>query len=441
MQRALVGSIVVAVALVGCGDKKNDGPGGSATGTATAAATGTGAATGSGPATGQPVGEPKGSGTTPPLDERCADPCRLLAGAALADIDAVHDQLCGKRWERPPATDCDALDYQRNCIYAHHGYTFKKAKWKDTFGKTSWYRARADFKETDLSRVATNNIRDLKGAAATCRGEEVAPIPATFSASKVSKADLALVVGWFTQKAAGDPPLPKKLEADGQTASEADIRGWLSQKHLFTLESWTPIEYDDGKSTGHRRITASTGQPSPDCNSGDEDCEGFEWITFEIDEKNAIIGLSVGAAACPLVYVEHDDGALSYSGEILRGLARARREGSQDLALDAAATCGADARVVRLQLVEAKDELTLLDDVALVVGGVSIEPRSCVDAGDAGDARSRAAYCGNDARHFTLVRGQSLALVFDIPSGVACTSPTLRADGYYVPLVPTYTQR
>ena len=253
MKLALAGSIVVALSLVGC-KSKQDGAGtasgsGSGTGSGSGSATGSGSASGSGSATGT------GAAAS---DERCANPCRFLVDTALADVGAAHQQTCGKAWETPAATDCDALDYQRNCIYAHHGYTFKKAKWKDAFGKEAWYKARADFKETDLSRVATNNVRDLKNQAATCRGEEPSPIPATFSASKVSKADLAIIVGWFTQKAAGDPPLPKKLEADGAAATEADIKGWLGNKHLFTLEAWTPIEYEDGKTTGHRRITAST---------------------------------------------------------------------------------------------------------------------------------------------------------------------------------------
>ncbi|KAB2890487.1 MAG: YARHG domain-containing protein [Kofleriaceae bacterium] len=410
MMRALAGSIVVVVvvALIGaCGGKKQEaGPG-----------TGTGTGTGTETAAGG--------------DERCAAPCRFLADTPIADVGAAYEKACGKPWVELADSDCDALDHMRNCIYAHHGYTFKKAKYQEAFGKEPWYKARGDFKESDLSRVASQNVRALKDEAATCRGEEPSPIPATFTASKVSKADLALVVGWFTRKAAGDPPLPKKLEADGNPATEADIKGWLAQKQLFTLEAWTPIEYEDGKRTGHRKITAATGAPSPDCYSEDEDCEGFEWITFEIDEKNQIIGLSVGAAACPLVYVEGEDGALTYEGEILRDLVRAGREATQHLRLDAAGACHGE---VRVQLVEAKDEITYLDDVALVVDGVAIAPRACANG-------ATPAYCANDGRYLTLHRGDSLPLVFDVPAGAACATPELRADGYYVPLAPTYTQR
>jgi hypothetical protein len=429
MKRALAGSIVLAAALFGCGGKKGDAPG-AASGTAS------GAATASGSGTGTSTGTASGSAAT--VDERCADPCRFLADTIMADVNEPLQKTCGTTFPTPGLEDCEANDYLRNCIYAHHGYTFKKAKWKDVFGKKSWYKARADFKESELSKVASQNIRDLKGIAATCRGDEVAPIPATFTASKVSKADLALVVGWFTQKAAGAPPIPRKLEADGNPATENEIKGWLDEKHLFTLESWTPINYMDGKSTGLRQIMVETGAPEVDCKE-DEDCEGFEWITFEIDEKNQIVGLSVGAAACPLVYVEGEGGALTYEGEILRNLARAGREATQTLRLEAAGACGAEggaAREVRVQLVEAKDELTMLDDVVLVVDGVALAPRACADGGAAA-----AAYCGDDARYHTLVRGQTLALEFDIPAGATCERPILQADGYYVPLLPTRTQR
>ena len=131
--------------------------------------------------------------------------------------------------------------------------------------------------------------------------------------------------------------------------------------------------------------------PGPDCQGEGEECEGFEWITFDLDAKGKIVGIAVSAAACPLVYVEQAGGAFDYQGEILRNLAKPAWEATQQLRLDT--TCDGE---VRVQLVEAKDEITYLDDVALVVGGVAVAPRACGEA-------NPPAYCGDDGRFATLV--------------------------------------
>lgn len=407
---------VAAVVLFGCKGKDKEAP-----------AAGTTPATGSAPATAPPTGGAGGSatgtgGAAGKADARCDTECRFLADVALDQVADAFQQACGKPWTATDPKSCDQLDYQRNCIYATAGYTFKKPQWRDAFGKQPWYTARADFKETDLSRVASNNIRDLKQQALACRADGAAPaaIPSKLTASKISKADEAIIVGWFKQKAKGELVLPAKLEADGSAATKEDLEGWLKQTHLFQLKAWTPLEYASGKAGEPRSITAPTGLPGPDCKGEGEDCEGYEWITFDLDAKGAIVGISVNAAACPLVYVEERSGALSYQGEILRNLVKPAWEATQHLALDA--TCGGE---VRVQLVEAKDEITYLDDVALVVDGVAVAPRACGDA-------AAPAYCGDDGRYTTLVRGQTLALVFDV-DGV-CAAPQLRADGYYVPL-------
>ena len=408
--RMILVTATAAAALIGCEGKKDGGAAGSASASGAASASGSGVA-------------------SVAVDARCENPCRFLADVALDKVGNAHQQACRKPWTTPDPTDCDQLDYRRNCIYATAGGTFKKPKWQDAFGKLPWYAARADFKESDLSRVASSNVRDLKQQALACRGkgEARAAIPTRFTASKITKADQATIVGWFAQKAKGEAVLPPKLESEGSPATGNEIMRWLAQGHLFQLKPWTPFEYDEGETAGApRHATIATGAASPDCVGEDGECEGFEWITFELDAKGAIVGLSVGAAACPLVYVEHADGALSYEGEILRNLVQPAHEATQHLRLDALPTCSGE---VRVQLVEAKDERTFLDDVALVLDGTAVAPRACREA-------ESPAYCGDDGRFATLSRGQTLALVFDVPPGLACARPVLRADGYYVPVAP-----
>lgn len=422
-------SIILAAALAAlgaCKGKDKDkgaepapGTAAATAGTATATA-GTAAATAAGTA----------AAPNPTADARCETPCRFLADVALAEVASAFERTCARPWPAPAATDCDQLDYQRNCIYATAGYPFKKAQWQDAFGKASWYQRREDFKETALSPVAGNNIRDLKRQALACRGAGKPPpaIPSRFTRSEISKADEKIVVEWFAKKAKGELVLPSKLESDGEPTTPEEIKKeWFEQPSLFQLAPWTPIEYEgDGKAGAPRKISVATGVPGPDCEGEGEECEGFEWITFELDAKGKIVGLAVSAAACPLVYVEHANGALSYEGEILRNVVGARRETTQHLTLAALPACSGE---VKVQLVEAKDEITYLDDVALMIDGTAIAPRAC-------SAAAAPAYCGNDGRYATLHRGQTLALSFDVPEGAPCARPQLRADGYYVPVDP-----
>lgn len=415
-------SLAIAVMLLSaCKGKGDDKKGATDPGTASATA----------PATldaGAAAAAPDGATAAAGSDPRCETQCRFLANTPLDNIATYYQEACGTAWVAPAADDCDALDYQRNCIYATAGYTFKKAKWQDTFGKLPWYKARPDFKETDLSRIATANIRELKQAALTCRGEKTGAIPSKFPASKLSAADQKTIVAWFAKKAKGELVLPAKLEADFQPATPEQMKtDWFAHEHLFTLEEWTPMEYRDGpaKPGEPRTVYVGTSTAGPDCvDEGGEECEGFEVIYFDLDAKGAIVGISVTAAACPLVYLEGPGGALSYQGEILRYLGRPSFERTEELRLDALPACAGGE--VRIQLVEAKDEITYLDDVALVIDGTAIAPRACAEDGAA------PAYCAEDGRHLTLSRGQTLSLVFDIPSSARCTAPALRANGHYI---------
>src|SRR5688572_25053828 len=85
-------------------------------------------------------------------DERCADPCRMLATLKISDHAAEVKKTWAAEW-KPATADCDQPDFLGNCIYATAGYTFKKAEWRDTFGSEPWYKARPDFKDSDLSPV------------------------------------------------------------------------------------------------------------------------------------------------------------------------------------------------------------------------------------------------------------------------------------------------
>jgi hypothetical protein len=142
---------VIVVLVVAC--KDNDKP-------KQEAATPVVEATGSGSASGSKA--PQVDAAVAARDERCDDPCRYLAETALADVAAKVKTTCGSEWPAASGKDCAQLDYQRNCIFATAGYTFKKAHYRAAFGMKPWYKARDDFKDSDLSAVATANVAALK---------------------------------------------------------------------------------------------------------------------------------------------------------------------------------------------------------------------------------------------------------------------------------------
>lgn len=366
-----------------------------------------------------------------------------MSDTAITDVDVVYQRTCGTGWPAPAtAGSCELIDLQRNCIFADKGYVFSNAKWRDVFAKKSWYARRRDFKETDLSKVAVANVHQLKLDAMACRGGEIPPIPSKFDRAKISKADLKTIVKWFADRRRGKVFLPATLIEGGLT-DEASFRQWTDSQQWLHLNPWTPIGYDTyfdprkveapTPAATVRRVMVATGTPpppKPGDNCDDESCDGFETISFDLDRAGKIIGLEIFAAACPLVYVEHSDGSLDYQGEILRNVVGANWERTQHLTIRDAVSAGQcpSNGEIRMQMVEAKDETTFLDDVVLEVDGVSIAPRSC-------DSGSTAAYCNDDGRYATMRQGDVVPLVFDLPAGATCGHIALRANGYYAPNV------
>jgi hypothetical protein len=245
----------------------------------------------------------------PPIDPRCETPCRFLSETGLAAAPDVYKKTCNKDWPAALGNTCEPFDFQRNCIYADKGYTFRNAKWRDVFSKQTWYAGRPDFKETDLSSIARANIQELKRSAIDCRADTIAPIPTKFDASKVSKKDLAIIIEWFADRRDGRVFLPKLLLADNEVISPDRFKeNWIDHKYLFQVHPWTPIKYDSGPTPDAvtaigavKTIDVRTGDRAPDClqklkpDQDTENCEGFETITFYLDKNGAIVAIAVAA--------------------------------------------------------------------------------------------------------------------------------------------------
>jgi hypothetical protein len=343
---------------------------------------------------------------TAPTDERCASPCRFLADTPLADVAAKVKSTCNAEWPEPGPKDCAQIDYLRNCIYANAGYTFKKQQYQDAFGKESWYKARADFKEKDLSAIAQANIKELKTRAAECR-----------KGGEVAANDKKAVDAWLGKLQAGKPPAPDFVVAVNEGVDPKEfVKGLVESKDQYAPKKVKAMRYID-KADLHEEwkkpIESKTIRQFVEVDfsdPGDPNCEGEcgfgLWLTFAIDDKDKIVGIELQAAACPMVYV----GDVRH-GELLRNFDMPRREATQSLALGE--QCGR----VTVRIAEEKPETTYLDEVTLVVGDQVFFPTQC------------GSLCANDGRIEVLEQGASREVTFHVTT---CGAARLVANGHYV---------
>lgn len=390
-------TLLLVVAVVACG--KNEKPAPSGAPTTTGSAAGSAAEAGSGAA----------AGSASP-DAACKQPCTLLKDTPLADVRAkCADWPIGTEGQ----AGCDAADYARNCIYAAYGYSFKKDVWKKAFGSEPWYKPDPAFKNTAMSSTAMANVAELKKLGTTCKGVS----PGTASAATTKALD-----AWFAARKKGTPALPDKItDLDTKpTTKEEFAKNYLAKDStLFFRDAWEPYTLI-WKNGGVERVEVSTGVPNPKtCTGNDsEECEGFEWLTFTVD-NGTITAIEAGAAACPFVYERVGD-RWAYRGEILRNLATRAVEGTQTLALRG--ECSAT-RTVRIT--EEKRERTYLDSIALSIDGETILPDACT---------TPSAMCTDDGRYLELALGDAIELTFTLPAAT-CSSGELVANGYYTPLL------
>lgn len=364
----------------------------------------------------------------PDPDTLCRSPALACLFLGTAPVEQASEAWCkacaGSKWLADPAK-CDAgwltsadrtdgdYDYARNCVYASRGYTFKKKEWQRQFGNQSWYKPRADFKDSDLTDTETKNIAALKARAAAVREQREKD-------SKVSAAEQKLVESWLKALAGGSPDVPAKLTLHGEAVGKDEFlkSAKEAQFNIKTLSA-----YSD---TGGRVLWVSDANPTPDCE--DESCEGFWSIRFDLDAKGKVVAISLDAAACPFVYVAGADRASVLEGEILRNLRHPGLEGTQRLALASLASPAGACQVARttIRIAEEKLETTYLDAVALELDDHLVRPAACAGA-------PSPAYCHDDGRRHAVGSGEALELVFVIPSGATCHAPALVADGYYLP--------
>jgi len=372
----------------------------------------------------------------------CAAPCRVLGRAPLvtASLKALE---CKEDWEAL-GDDCEHWDYLRNCVYADKGYVFKKARWRNRFGATPWYKEDPAFKSGLLSRVARNNVASLKQRAQQCklrasRGKKGKTLgqrrvdlhgTGTRETVKVSATHVAVSGKTFAHG------LPADRGSVTLKVVDIDSRD-KRQELLLRVEEYEDIGvhvvvYSDGETVRPSQLIY--GPPLRIDGKGtirvqSRNC-GQEYLNvYAVKAKRLretlrkISGIfdENECAACPYVYVASGT-EWQLQGEILRDLHRPSKEGEQALGL------GRRSGTLRIRIAEEKREITYADEffvIAVTDAGevLRLAPLECSDAS--------VAFCQRDGDYHVLLPNSAVELTFDLPEPAEVR---LVASGHYRPL-------
>jgi hypothetical protein len=335
---------------------------------------------------------------------------------------------------------CDEYDYLRNCIYATHGYRFRKARWRERFASTDWYKPDPKFDDSMISNIGMRNVRDLKDRVAACRAGETRELTGAVLAElsvdldgdgrpeKIRATARAIDVGGQISGHGIVVEDPAAFHARAIDIDKGDQRReillttteyenliehvvvWLARGQVHISESFVT---GDLKVPGDGKLTTS-----------DTNCGQTSRDTYAIQGSRLakIASRTTGkhdpsmCAACPFVYVE-TEGGWDFRGEILRDVRSAAAAATRTMALGRAT-----GETLRIKIAERKPEVTFLDAVAVRAGDEVIRPRRCRAA--------NGPLCAADGETLRLERGDEVVLELDVPAGAELV---LLATGYYVP--------
>lgn len=399
------------------------------------------------------------------LQTKCAHPELFLITEPLADMTSILRDKCGepahsdkiRRFTNPR---CEVKNFLRNAIFAAHGKSFRKAKWRRVFGLAVWYQQRASFRDSQLSSQAWRNVKELrKGCVET----------------KQFRKDKKLLQRWLRALHAQEPRKAGKLmafpfHARGEIGNQCRtitgvskkltdcLTGFREAKELIAgWQTGSSVLYSDkgayrfgqqelaktGIDVGKTRVVHLNFVPSDlacemDVNpehtaSFVEDCGGFGMaVTVLISRRNKIVAAYWdGGSACPYVYVQGPDG-LVLQGEILRNVIGSQRYTTQTLPVELPAQPVQPVRAARqtqpVELVvrEQKDEVTYADDAELIIDGRSVRPLRCKQAPHP--------LCARDRRYHILRKGDEIRLHFAVPAELVGKDAELRMSGFYIPV-------
>jgi hypothetical protein len=210
--------VVVLAFVVACKGNETStraSPGGSAAPPGAGSSTGRAVASGSGSGS---AGSGSGSVEAPPpidprvMAARCDEPCLFLVDTPLDKLGDAFQTACHKDMPDLGLASCSQLDVIRKCVYAAHGFVFKRAQWRKEYEKKPWYVANPAFRPAQITAIERANVVELDARAKSCK-----------NGVTISPADARRVRAWLAGLAKGKPALPALVHVDAAAGKVSDL--------------------------------------------------------------------------------------------------------------------------------------------------------------------------------------------------------------------------
>lgn len=399
--------------------------------------------------------------TTPPLPvvpasltkkfttaDICASPCVLLAEMTIEDATLAYCNACSVDAQCEDAfvpRSCEAEATMRNCIFASHGFSFKKKKWQETFGKQAWYRPNPRYSDKLLSRAARQNIEALRGEGCVR-----------------DKYDVGVTLLEPVRKTDDSRTFEYDFDGDGLveqlviTADEATLNAVIVPGNNTFVDEVAVLDID----RKNKRVEFAL---LPQINDDIADYQIFAYENAKIISLGAVagarmkvkgngtlVGVSGGCgqtttttwrlkgsriirgkstttgkydgatcSACPYVFVDGDEG-YQFVDTIVRNLV-----GKDVAALQYVQLPATQRTTFKIRIAERESEVSYLDEIYVTVGGIRFDAST----------RQLDARGPQQGDAVTLHYGGQIDLTFDIGVHAANADIKLWAHGYYQPML------
>lgn len=378
----------------------------------------------------------------------CASPCVLLAEMTIEDATLAYCNACSVDTQCEVAfvpDSCEAEATLRNCIFATHGFSFKKKQWQETFGKQAWYRPNPAYSDKLLSRAALQNIGKLRSK--SCARDKL-DVGVTFLEPVRVRDDART----FEYDFDGDGLVEQLVVTSDDVMLNAVIvpgdNGFVDQVAVLDIDrnnkrvefallpqinddiaDYQIFAYENAKITSLGSVAGAQmkvkGNGTLVGVSGG--CGQTTTTTWRLKHNRITRGKSTTTgkydaatcAACPYVFVDGDAG-YQFVDTIVRNLV-----GKDAAALQYVQLPATKRTTLKLRIAERETEISYLDEMYLTVDGVRF----------AASTRQLDARGPQQGDAVTLHYGGQIDLTFDIGVHAANADIKLWAHGYYQPML------
>ena len=382
----------------------------------------------------------------------CASPCVLLADQSIEQATQAYCQLCSadaRCQEAFVPRSCAAEATMRNCIFAAHGYPFKKKQWQKTFGQQAWYRPSTAYRDTLLSRAAKENLKALSG-------EGCVPNKFNVGVTYLDPVHEDKDARTFEYDFDGDGAVDQLVV----TAEQVTLNALVVPGNNTFIDEVAVLDID-------RRNKQTEFALTPQINDDIAEYQVFAYrhakvaslgtvsgAHFVVKGNGTVVGVSGGCGqtttttwklkgsrirkdksvtkgtydgatcqACPYVFVDHNGRGFQFVDEIIRNFIGKKSAGLQYVQLPVI-----DNPSLTIRIAERETEISYLDEIYVTVNGVRFDASDRV-------LDARGPQRGNAV---TLYYGGQIDLTFDIGVHAVDADIKLWGHGYYVPVVASH---